>query len=144
MEPLSDYLSQLNKLSKREEKKAFLENIPPRYAFATKAVLWYMFSTKVKFALPEGPPPYTPSRDDGPGVLLAEIQKMYLYLDPATGGHPGLKQIKREKLWVDLLEKVHPRDALLLIAMKDKKSPWKGVDRKLVEEIHPDLFEAAA
>ena len=57
-------------------------------------------------------------------------------------GGPGekLPAFRREKLFIDLLETVHPKDAELLCNMIDKKQPAKGITKKLVQEAYPGLI----
>jgi len=43
-------------------------------------------------------------------------------------------------MFIDMLEGIHPKDAELLILMKDKKSLAKGITKKLVEEAFPKLI----
>lgn len=104
---------------------------------ATKVILKYMFDPNIKFLLPEGDPPYKPSQFNESGVLYADLRKMYLFVE---GGNPNLKQIRRESLFIDLLEAVDPEDAKLLLAMKDKKSPYKGINAEIVQAAFPELF----
>jgi len=40
-----------------------------------------------------------------------------------------------------LLETIDKEDAKLLIAVKDKKIPYKGITKKFVEEMYPGLLE---
>ena len=53
---------------------------------------------------------------------------------------PIFKQVKREQLFIELLENVTPADAKLLCAIKDKKLPWKGIDESMVREAFPGLL----
>jgi hypothetical protein len=39
-----------------------------------------------------------------------------------------------------VLESIHPKEAKVLIAVKDKKLPYKGLTKKLVEEAFPGLL----
>ena len=48
--------------------------------------------------------------------------------------------VKREKMFLDILETVHPRDADLLVGMINKDMPIKGITKKLVKEAFPDLI----
>ena len=57
-------------------------------------------------------------------------------------GGPGtqMKTYQREKMFLDILETVHPRDAELLVGMINKKMPIKGITKKLTKEAFPDLI----
>ena len=50
---------------------------------------------------------------------------------------------KREKMFIGMLETVHPHDAPLLIAMKDKRFQglYKGVTKLAVQEAWPSLIK---
>ena len=51
-----------------------------------------------------------------------------------------LPAVKREKIFIDMCESVHPRDAELLVAMINKEPPTKGITKELVKEAFPDLI----
>jgi hypothetical protein len=97
---------------------------------AVKELLRYNFN-EAKFLLPEGRPEmkelekddFNPRRgffegvDDG-ATLNYEMRKMYLFIE---GGHPTLTSLKRETLWHELVNSLHPSEADDLWYMKDKK-----------------------
>jgi len=47
--------------------------------------------------------------------------------------------MKREQIFIGVLEAVHPKDAELVISMINKKSPVKGLTLKIAQEAFPDL-----
>ena len=47
---------------------------------------------------------------------------------------------KRERLFIELLESIHPKDADLVVSMIAKKS-IKGINRKLIDEAFPGLLK---
>ena len=47
-----------------------------------------------------------------------EVRKLYLFIE---GGHPTLTSVKRETLWIELVNSLHPSEADDLWHMKDKK-----------------------
>lgn len=57
------------------------------------------------------------------------------------GGNPNLKQVRREYLFVQFLENLDKDDAELILAVKDKKIPYKGITKKFIEEVYPGLLE---
>jgi hypothetical protein len=86
--------------------------------------------------LPEGAPPYKPCEVlDTEGRLYQEARTLPLYL---YGNRPDLKQHQRENLFIGLLESLHPKDASLLIAVKDKKV--KGLNIATINEAFPGLI----
>jgi hypothetical protein len=100
---------------------------------ALRIVFEYAFMPEKKFLLPEDEPPY---RQDAapigmsPAILTQELRRFYIFL------RKDLKPIKREALFISLLESVHPSEAELIIAVKDQKlhKKYKKITRKLVEE----------
>lgn len=105
-------------------------------------ILQLAFDPKIKFALPEGEPPYTPCPFlDQEGMLYSEARRLYLFLDPESGGNPNLTNLKREQLFVGLLECLMPQDAKLLCAVKDKSIPYKNITAQLVKEAFPGLID---
>lgn len=136
MYAISDVLIQIEGIEAEKDRVAFLKSLQPRYAVPIKAILKHMFDPKIEFALPEGAPPYE-SKDEEPQALFADIRKFYLY---TKGGHPTLTQGKREVLFQQMLEAMPKGDAELVIAMKEKRSPYKGLTRQVARKAWPDLL----
>ena len=126
----------IGKAKTREEKRDLLKQ---RENFATKAILQLNFHPSVKWFLPPGSPPYTPSTegDMTSNSLHYEIKKMDYYTDPSPHDLPMLR---RESMFVGLLERLDPEDAKLLIDVKDGKLSYKGLTYKLVKDTWPDLL----
>ena len=105
-----------------------------------KDLLRYAFHPDIKFALPSGAPPFKTvgSPDEyNPTYLYPNIRKFYLYIE---GGHDGLTQLRREQLFVSMLERLHPKEADVVIQVKDKKLKFRGLTYKLVKDTFPDLI----
>ena len=102
-------------------------------------ILKYAFCPTIKFNLPEGSPPFKPCQfGDQQAMLYGSLRKMYLFIGE---GNPAVTKNKRELLFVNMLESLDPEDAKLLLAVKDKKMPYKGITKKLVTETFPGLIE---
>ena len=99
-----------------------------------------MFDDRVVWDLPEGIPPYKPANISGMGqnILYREARKFYLF---TKDGNPNLKPARKEQLFIQLLETVPNDDAKILIAMKDKKSPYKMITKITVEKAFPGIFD---
>lgn len=101
-------------------------------------VIRYALDPNIKFLLPKGKVPYKKSEAvEGQGMLYHEARKLYLFVE---GGHPNLKQLKRETLFIQLLESIDPKDAELIVAVKDKKLPYPGLTKKFMDEVFPGLL----
>lgn len=108
---------------------------------AIRTILKFCFDPNIIWALPEGAPPYTPCQfPHQENNLYMEIRRLYLFLDPACGGNPNLKPLKRESLFVTILQEVDPEDAKLLISIKDKKLPYAGLTSETVLKAFPGLY----
>lgn len=104
-----------------------------------RTVLKYALDPAIEWDLPDTDPPYTPCPHPGQETrLISEARRLYLFI---KGGNPNLSTIKRESLYIELLESIHPEDAVLLNAMKNKKLPYKGITLKTVNEAFPGLIE---
>lgn len=106
---------------------------------ALHQILKYTLDPSIVWDLPEGAPPYKPCIYPAQEMrLFAESRRLYLFV---KGGNPNLTKLKREALYIELLESIHPEDAKLLIAAKDKKIPYKGITLKLIKDAFPGLIE---
>lgn len=133
---LSEILKNASEFDKKQDRINYLMQYDSP---ALRALLKYAYDDKVKFLLPEGEPPYKPNElPDQEGILYSELRRLYLFIE---GGNPNLKPMRREYLFVQLLETVNKDDAKLLIAVKDKKIPYKGITKKFIEEVYPGLLE---
>lgn len=131
-EPVSHILKKAAALPKKDQAE-FLRTHPRATMLA--GFLQYAVNKNIKWLLPEGEPPYTPAEHDEWGILYAESKRMYLFIQ---GGHPTLKQVQREKIFIEVLEAVHPDDAKLLLLLKDQKLP-EGLDEKQVVKAFPGI-----
>ena len=136
---VAEILEQASKISKKEEKIDFLRsNASP----VLLKVLQWAYDPRIKWLLPEGKVPYNPTKYlDQEGNLYNEARRLYLFVE---GGNPNLKSVRREFLFIQLLESLAPSEAALLEAVKDKKIPYKGFTQKFVEEVFPGLTNGEA
>ena len=85
--------------------------------FMLKVILAHSFLPDYKMLLPEGEPPFKPTSEPmgmTPTNLFNEARKMYVFC------RADLTSLKRESLFISLLENVHPEEAKVLIAVKDQ------------------------
>ena len=129
-------LEMIDKAKTRDEKREILKS---RDNYATRALLQLNFHPDVKWHIPRGSPPYTPSQesDSTEGSIHFEVKKLNYFV---KGGGHDLSMLKRESMYVQLLERVDPEDAKLLIAVKDQNLSYKGLSYKLVRDVWPDLL----
>ena len=94
------------------------------------------FDEKLEWLLPEGKPPYTPN--EAPvGTehtwLKQEVKRMFHFL---KGGNPQLSQMKRDNMFIQMLEGLCAEEAELLIWAKDGElnKHYKGLTANLIKE----------
>jgi hypothetical protein len=112
-------------------------------SFALKSVLQLAFHPNVVAALPEGAPPYKkvdPVQNDyHRGYLHAESRKFgYLVEQPGQ----NLNRMKRENIFITILESLPGPEADMLIAAKDKKlhKLYKGITADVAKLAFPDIL----
>lgn len=91
----------------------------------------FAFHPNGKFLLPEGDPPFKPDAAPlgmSPGNLQMEIKKFIHFT------RKDLTNLKREQMFIQLLEAVHPSEAKVVLAVKDQNLPklYKKITHKLV------------
>lgn len=108
---------------------------------ALRGIFQLAYDVNVKWALPEGNPPFKPldKSFDAQGMLLKEMRRMYLFVE---GGNNNLKPMRREQLFINLLEEIDPDDAQLILNCKDRKIP--GVTKAVVQQAYPDFLNDPA
>lgn len=105
---------------------------------ALVTLLKYAFDPNLKFLLPDTDPPYKPTEFlDQENRLYTELRRLYLFVE---GGNPNLSTLKRETLFIQLLESVDKNDAVLLCHVKNKKLPFKELNAKVVAKAFPGLL----
>ena len=129
----SEILTRLGKIKSKKDKVNFLKQ---HNTDALRQIIKSSFDPKVKWSLPEGEVPFI--ANDAPegtehNVLSYEHGKLYHFIE---GGNPQLSQNKRESMFVQMLEGLHPDEAEVLVAAKDKilHQKYKGLSANVVKE----------
>ncbi|MAA58454.1 MAG: hypothetical protein CL855_08360 [Cryomorphaceae bacterium] len=114
---------------------------------AIKSMFIWNFDETVVSMLPSGDVPYQPVDSTqitnlGAGVANRSTirNKADTFYNFVKGGNNGLNKVKRETMFIGLLESLHPSEADILILVKDKQLGTKyKVTRELVSEAYPDI-----
>jgi len=132
-------LEEVAKAKTREDKRDVLKK---RENLATKILLQLNYHPDAKWLLPPGAPPYEPAKqgDMTSNSFHYEVKKLDYYTDPSPHPLSELPMLRREAMFVGLLERLDPQDAEMMIAIKDKKLSYKGLTYKLVKDTWPDLL----
>lgn len=131
---LAEIFEKVSKISSKKEKIEFLQKNDSR---ALQDLIQYALHPLIKWDLPEGAPPYKPCQFvDQHGMLYSELRRLRLFVN-SNGSN--LNPTKLQSLFIEILECVEPKDAELLLLVKEKKLP-KGVTLNLIEEVWPGLI----
>jgi hypothetical protein len=77
------------------------------------------------------------SQDQGRSSIRKEYQKFYNFV---RGGNDGLSSLRRETMFINLLQGLHPFEAEILVLIKDKKLSEKyKITKEVVAEAYPDI-----
>ena len=132
---VAEFLENVSKLKKKEDKIAALQ---ANDSYILRTILQGAFDPRIKWALPEGTPPYKVNDlVDQENVLIKDVRKLVYFVE---GGSPNMKALKRETLFIEFLESLAPADAKMILAMKEKKLPWKSITPQLVNEAFPGFL----
>jgi len=103
---------------------------------AMRQLLKAAFDPKIEWDLPEGIPPYI--ANEAPAgtehtSLLSEAKKLYHFV---VGGNNTINQLKKETMFIQMLEGLQQKDAEVLIAIKNKNlnNIYKGLTAQMVKE----------
>ena len=126
----------LRKVSNAKTKKEKIELLQKHNSPALRQLMIWNFDESVVSMLPEGDVPYTPN--DAPvGTdhtrLEQEYKGLYRFV---KGGADKLPSLKRESLFVQLLEGLSAEEAELICLVKDKKlsSKYKRITKAVIQE----------
>jgi len=156
-------------VSKQRTKAKKVEVLQKYNHDALRMLLIWNFDESVHSALPEGPVPYSgyaeqttssgtlstkiteevrrmyetgsfsvgASDTDGKTTLRRESKHFYHFI---KGGNNGLTSIRRESMFINLLEGLHPLEAEVLCLVKDKKLSDKyKITQDVVAEAYPQI-----
>ena len=130
----------LEKAAKKRAKKDKIAALQEHNIMPVRDVLQGSFDDRIQWNLPTGPVPYTPNQEGRvPATLLKEHLKFKYFVKGLVESN-RLPAVKREKMFIDICESVHPRDAEVIVTMINKKPPMKGITKTLVKEAFPDLI----
>ena len=104
------------------------------------AILIWNFDDRVQSAIPEGVVPYkeneVPVGTDHTS-LRREWKNLYHFI---KGGNDELSSLRRETMFIQMLEGLHPEEAKIICLVKDKNLAEKyKLTRELVAEAFPDI-----
>ena len=77
------------------------------------------------------------SQDQGKSTIRKEYSKFYNFV---KGGNDSLSNLRRETMFINILEGLHPLEAEILVLVKDKRLTDKyKITKEIVSEAYPQI-----
>ena len=167
--PVNPFVFEVLEAASKQRTKARKIEVLQKYAHnSIMAVLIWNFDESVISLLPEGDVPYGNTREDnsvtgtlsdkindavgmmaesgstslgsqdqGKASIRKEYTKFYNFL---KGGNSGLSSLRRETMFINILEGLHPLEAEILILTKDKRLTDKyKITKDVVAAAYPQI-----
>jgi hypothetical protein len=131
---LGEIINEVKKAKSVGEKIRILQREDNR---ELRGIFELTYDNRLMWGLPEGNPPYKPldKSMDNQGMMYSEMRRMYVFLE----GKANVSKVRREQMFIELLEMIDPDDASLLLEAKARKI--KGVSKKVVKDAYPDFLD---
>ena len=139
--PPNPFVHEILELASKQRTKAKKVEILQEYDNpALKSLFIWNFDDSIISLLPEGKVPYKPNEKPlgtDHSSLRREQRSLYNFV---KGGNDQLSTIRRETIFIQMLEGLHPKEADIVIAVKDKNlEDMYDVPFEVVEEAYPDI-----
>ena len=169
--PLKPFAFEVFDLASKQRSKAKKVEVLQKYGdLSLKVVLKWNFDTSITSALPEGEVPYTgydqqttkggtlttkisqevrrmhesgsfslgSSDQEGHTTIRRESKQFYRFV---KGGDDAMNQIRRETMFINILEGLHPLEAEILVLVKDKKLTDRyKITKEVVSAAYPQII----
>lgn len=133
---ISEVLQKAHNAKTKAEKIAILKENDSQ---ALRSIFIINYDESVVCLLPEGAPPYTPNEAPA-GTEHTKLEHEARLLFHFFKGGSNIPALKRETMFVQMLEGLHPDEAKVVIAAKDKKLNKRyKVTKACVSEAFPTI-----
>lgn len=167
--PANPFIFEVLQLASKQRSNAKKVEVLQKYEDPSiKTILIWNFDESIISMLPEGDVPYSSAReqtsysgtlsekiedavtkmgelstkslgamDQGKSTIRKEYTKFYNFV---KGGNDGLSSLRRETMFINILEGLHPLEAEILCLCKDKKLDTKyKLTKDIVAQAYPDI-----
>lgn len=132
---LSEIVKKTSELKTDEEKVTWLKQNNNQ---ALRIILKYTYDPRIKFLIPDTPPPWKKNSFIGvEGMLYNEARRLRIFIE--GGGYDNISKVKREQQFISLLEDIDNNDAELLCKMITKK-PFDKISFSVVSSAFPEDY----
>lgn len=131
----------LQKVSNAKTKAEKVKLLRQHNSNALRSILIASYDESAECLLPEGEVPYTPNdspKGEEHTYLEREFRQLRLFY---KGGATGLTPLRREALFIQLIEGLHADEAEIVCLAKDKSLNKKyRITRQVIEEAYPQII----
>ena len=139
--PPNPFLHEILELASKQRAKAKKVEILQQYENdALKTIFIWNFDETVISVLPSGEVPF--NKNEVPvGTDHTSLRREYKHLyNFVKGGNDGLSGLRRETMFIQMLEGLHPEEAEILCLCKDKRLADKyKITYDVVKQAFPDI-----
>ena len=139
--PPNPFLHEILELASKQRAKAKKVEILQQYENdALKTIFIWNFDETVISVLPVGEVPF--NKNEVPvGTDHTSLRREYKHLyNFVKGGNDGLSNIRRETMFIQMLEGLHPEEAEIICLVKGKKLAEKyKITYDVVKQAYPDI-----
>ena len=139
--PPNPFVHEILELASKQRSKAKKIDILREYANpALKSLFIWNFDDTVISVVPKGDVPY--KENEVPvGTDHTSLRREYKHLyNFVRGGNDSLSSLRRETMFIQMLEGLHPEEAKILCLVKDKELQTKyKITYDVVKEAYPDI-----
>lgn len=104
---------------------------------AVGKVLKWLFDKNINSTLPEGETPY--KKNDAPDSSLSETSLRFEFKKFQYFVTEQIPVARRETMWIEMLEGMHPKEAQMIDLIKDKKNPFPNLTKEIAAEAFPEI-----
>tara|TARA_B100001250_G_scaffold5461_1_gene4579 strand:+ start:62 stop:595 length:534 start_codon:yes stop_codon:yes gene_type:complete len=139
--PSNPFMNEILELASEQKTHAKKVAVLQEYeCMILKSLFIWNFDDSVISLLPAGKVPYKPNENPlgtDHSSLRREQRSLYNFV---KGGNDQLSTIRRETIFIQMLEGLHPKEADIVIAAKDGAlEDLYDIDYDVVEEAFPDI-----
>ena len=139
--PPNPFIHEILELASKQRSKAKKIEILKEYETdALKSIFIWNFDETVISMVPDGEVPY--NKNEVPvGTDHTSLRREWKHLyNFVKGGNDGLSNIRRETMFIQMLEGLHPEEAEIICLVKDKKLAEKyKITYDVVKQAYPDI-----
>ena len=136
---LYEFLKEVNDAPSKAERVRMLQafNVKP-----LKTMLQLAFDKNIQLDVPEGAPPFKRDEREPIGMSSTDLMNETRRLARTAVGTTDINKVRKETIFVQILEGIHYTEADLVIACKDKKlgDMFPNVTREVVRKAFPSIL----